>query len=135
MTSVPVDFENAIELAFKHESISTNGKENELDLATDLNEYKLQYQIDALKQANQESADNHRLRTEFAHNLFLLVCTWLICVIAAVLMVGFKFLGFYLADNVLIVFITTTTINVLGLFVIVAKWLFPNPKNEEKKVE
>jgi len=32
-------------------------------------------------------------------------------------------------DKVLIAFITSTTINVVGLFVVVAKWMFPTVQN------
>ncbi len=37
------------------------------------------------------------------------------------------------SDSVIIALITTTTINVLGLFYIVARWLFPQKWNGEKK--
>ena len=35
---------------------------------------------------------------------------------------------FYLSDNVLIALITSTTVNVIGIFVIAARWLFANQK-------
>jgi hypothetical protein len=35
-------------------------------------------------------------------------------------------IDFELSDAVLIALITTTTVNVLGLFYIVARWLFPS---------
>ena len=41
------------------------------------------------------------------------------------------------SDAVIIALITTTTLNVIGLFYIVARWLFPYPlaKKSEKKTE
>ena len=59
----------------------------------------------------------------------------------AILWLGFIGLFLFLAglgkmkvsDSVLIALITTTTINVLGLFYIVARWLFPNKNNIETK--
>ncbi len=46
------------------------------------------------------------------------------------------FLGFLekpISDSVLIALITTTTANVLGLFFIVAHWLFPTPPSQSLK--
>lgn len=47
------------------------------------------------------------------------------CVIMLSGFEGFCRYKFSLSDTVLSVFITTTTINVIGVFYIVAKWLFP----------
>lgn len=94
------------------------------DLETDLGEHKLQYEVDSLRQQLQESVDTHELRIGYANKIFWLVCIWLACVIAGVLLAGFHAFGFSLSDKVLITFIASTTINVLGLFVIVTKWMF-----------
>ena len=104
------------------------------DLEVGLEDHKLQYEIDALRQELKESADNHQLRIDYANKIFILVCVWLGCVIAAVLLAGFKsYDNFTLSDKVLITFITSTTINVLGLFAIVAKWLFQQNNKDQKK--
>lgn len=95
------------------------------DLENDLEEHRLQVELDALRQQVRESVDTHRLRLGYAKSLFRLVCAWLACVVLAVGLVGFKAWGFSLSDPILIAFITTTTINVVGLFIVVAKWLFP----------
>jgi len=102
------------------------------DLGLDLAEHKLQFEVqklqhevDSLKQRLQESIDTHKLRLNYANKVFLLVLFWLLCVITSVFLAGIKPLGFVLSDNVLIAFITSTTLNVVGLFAIVAKWMFP----------
>ncbi|TGG84143.1 MAG: hypothetical protein ERJ69_03630 [Aphanocapsa feldmannii 288cV] len=66
------------------------------------------------------------LRQKSASRVFYLVCCWLACVVAAVFCQGFDFIPFKISDKILVIFITTTTVSILGLYIIVAKWLFPN---------
>jgi len=40
---------------------------------------------------------------------------------------------FALSDKVLIAFITSTTASVIGIFYVVAKWLFPAPPPDKPK--
>lgn len=68
-----------------------------------------------------------QLRDEYIPKLYWLMIYWLIFVGLCVLAVGSKWLT--LSDAVLIALITTTTATVLGIFIIVAKWLFPSPPN------
>ncbi len=68
------------------------------------------------------------LRDEYIPKLFRMMIFWLILVGVCVLTVGLKWL--WLNDAVLIALITTTTATVLGIFIIVAKWLFPSPKEK-----
>jgi len=96
------------------------------DFENDLAEHRLQVEFDALKHQVQASVDTHKLRLSYARRLFWLVCSWLACVVIAVCFSGFHVWGFSLSDAVLIAFITTTTINIVGLFFVVAKWLFPS---------
>lgn len=106
-----------------------------VDPEVDLDYYQLQHmqvQLDTLSHNLQESRDNHKLRMDYANKIFILVCLWLGCVILSVLLAGFKIFNFSLSDKVLITFITSTTINVLGLFAIVAKWLFQQNDNKNK---
>lgn len=68
------------------------------------------------------------LRKKYIPKLFWMVVVWLIFVS---LIVVFTALGcLQLSDAVLIALITTTTATVLGIFVIVAKWLFPSQSSE-----
>ena len=80
------------------------------------------------------------LRQKYAKNIYRLTYIWLIFIGIVVLLTGigdlhiviekwsleFSLIDFELSDNVLIAFITTTTINVIGIIYIVARWLFPN---------
>ena len=49
---------------------------------------------------------------------------WLGSVALLLLLQGLKVWGFWLSDKVIIAYITSTTVSVLGLFHIAAKWLF-----------
>lgn len=102
------------------------------DTEQDLSEHKLQYEIDSLRQRNQEAVDTHNLRIKYANKVFGLVCAWLSCVILIVIFSGFYLWEFNLSDKVLITFIVSTTLNVLGLFAIVAKWIFQQNSNKTK---
>jgi lipopolysaccharide export LptBFGC system permease protein LptF len=107
--------------------------EPEPDLSLDLKEQQLDFQVENLRQELKETKDTHDLRLGYSSRIFWLVCCWLVCVAASVFMSGFNFHGFSLSDNVLIAFITSTTVNVVGLFVVVAKWMFPNSNNKKNK--
>lgn len=65
-------------------------------------------------------------RKEYANKIFILISLWLACMIGVVLFAGFgnKCEWFKMSDAVLIALITTTTGSVVGLFVVVANYLF-----------
>lgn len=67
-----------------------------------------------------------KARKKYANKIFNLIRIWLISVVAIVLLAGFgnKCGWFKMADSVLIALITTTTASVVGLFAIVANYLF-----------
>ena len=67
-------------------------------------------------------------RKEYANKIFILISVWLGCMIVIILLSGFgsKCEYFKMADSVLIALITTTTASVIGLFAIVANYLFKN---------
>ncbi|WP_350656677.1 hypothetical protein [Psychrobacter sp. S1-30-MNA-CIBAN-0213] len=82
--------------------------------------------------------ETNTLRQKYAKNIYRLTYIWLIFIGSVVLLTGIgdlnivigkfniELIDFRLSDNVLIAFITTTTINVIGIIYIVARWLFPN---------
>jgi hypothetical protein len=101
------------------------------DPSRDLSEHQ-SYEFASLRQCLKETEDTHKLRLDYTKRIFWLICIWLICVAASIFMSGFPWFGFKLSDKVLITFITSTTISVLGIFVIVAKWMFPNNNKKDK---
>ncbi|PSJ15926.1 hypothetical protein [Nitrosomonas supralitoralis] len=124
MTLSVISPSKLIENAASHDKPIEEDK-NQPDLEISLEDYRQRYQINNLAQQLKENKENHDLRTKYANKIFWLVCVWLSCVIFGLLLSGFsESTGFIISDRVLITFIVTTTLNVLGLFVIVAKWMF-----------
>ena len=64
-------------------------------------------------------------RELYAKRIFVFVCFWVAALLGIVTLQGWKPGGFELTDGVLIALIGGTTANVLGLFVVVANYLFP----------
>lgn len=63
-------------------------------------------------------------RKLFAPKIFLLIVWWLVGMFALLVLEGFHPLGFSLPESVLIAAISGTTLNVLGIFAIVANYIF-----------
>lgn len=61
-------------------------------------------------------------RKEYTHKIFVLICFWLVLV--GILLIASGNGNLHYSDTVLITLLTTTTANVIGLFVFVAKYLF-----------
>jgi hypothetical protein len=67
----------------------------------------------------------------YVGRLFWLIVFWLIAVMVYIGFAGFKYRDFSLDNSVLIALITSTTATVLGLFIYVAKWLYPTTQKQE----
>lgn len=78
--------------------------------------------IEGLKQDIKE-------RKDYANKIFKLISFWLVAVLVILILQGCDCAYFELSDQVLITLLGGTTINVLGLFVIVASYLFPKGGN------
>ncbi len=100
---------------------------------------KLQIENQGLELQNQRLKDEsgrlrelHDTRKQYVGRLFWLIAWWLAVVVALVALTATLKDVFTLADSVLIAFITSTTVSVIALFVIVAKWLFPAAGDDKK---
>ena len=103
--------------------------------AEEENAYELQKQkleIEALQKAQEERSELHGIRKEYVEKLFMLISVWLGFVVVLVFLVGYHCFDFNLSDRVLIALITSTTATVLGLFAVVAKWLYPTPSEGKR---
>ena len=101
--------------------------------------------LQSLKQQGVEDKLMLDLRIAYADRIFRLTMWWLIGVISLVVCAGISLpqrgslvelltgISFRLPDAVLIAFITTTTINVIALFLTVAGWLFPKDIRRDAK--
>lgn len=75
---------------------------------------------------------DRKQRKEFASKIFYFLCVYMTVVFVLLLFAGIKglrsSLSFTLSDTVLLALLGTTTANVISIFIIVAKYLFPNKK-------
>ncbi len=86
---------------------------------------RLQILNDGLEQDRQE-------RRKYAERIFLLIVGWVFAILFIIVFKGFgDYYNFELSDKVLITLIGGTTINVLGIFIIVANYLFKNPASTQ----
>ena len=85
-----------------------------------------------LKDESGRLRELHDTRKQYVGRLFWLITAWLAVVVALVALTATLKNIFMLADSVLIAFITSTTVSVIALFVIVAKWLFPSANDDKK---
>lgn len=64
-------------------------------------------------------------RKKYALGMFILSCFWILAIYTILILAGFRIHGFALSDSVLLGAIGGTTANILGMFFIVARYLFP----------
>lgn len=57
--------------------------------------------------------------------VFIIVIVWLICTQGIVICVGLKYLD--LSETVMVAYLTTTTVNVIGMLYVILKWLYHTP--------
>ncbi len=124
-----------------------------------LSSEKDRLELDRYRAELKRDSDEHAWRNALLDRLFKLVKYWLIAVVAVVVLSGIgssvsdkseipedwrEFLNrfssgllihFKLSDTVLITFISSTTVSVIGLFLVAAKWLFRSKQVEDKKPE
>lgn len=93
----------------------------------------LELQNQRLKDENSRLTELHNTRKQYIGRLFWLIAAWLAIVIAFVALSAVLKDTFALTDSVLIAFITSTTVSVIALFVIVAKWLFPAASDRDER--
>lgn len=80
-------------------------------------------EIESLKQ-------NREQRKVFAQKIYTSVCIYFVIILVLVYLIAFSCA--FLSDEVLIILISTTTANVIGLLVIVARYLFPRNDSDNK---
>ena len=72
--------------------------------------------------------DQDRLERErYAKKIFELLVSWLVLVGIALFVNGSKPNGFDISDQVMLMLLGTSTTGVIGIFLIVANYLFPKP--------
>ena len=64
-------------------------------------------------------------RKQYAVALFIMLVFWLVSMLIVVFFQGFKTSGFALTDTVLVALLSTSTVNVIGIYMVVARYIFP----------
>jgi hypothetical protein len=103
------------------EQLQHISKSHQIEISSKL--VALEQQIADLKSFNQDMAQ----RKDFAFRIFCLTVGWLTTVILVVLANGFGTAGlipFQLSDPVVLGLIGSTTLNIVGVLVVVVKYLF-----------
>lgn len=88
-------------------------------------EQKILYN-ERIRQENEERRELHDIRKKYMILVFECTKNYIVLVLIILVLYGVNFLKF--DSSVIITFLTTTTLNVLGIAIIVVKWLFPELK-------
>ena len=83
---------------------------------------KIAEEIESLKQDRDQ-------RKQFEERIFLSVQNYMIIIVCLLFVQGFHVLYFSLSDTVLVALLGTTTVNVIGIFAFVARYLFHRDSN------
>jgi hypothetical protein len=120
IVNIPAAAENELARASEEPDLATRFEEQSYELAC-ANTKLAKAHVRSLKQDIEE-------RKTYARRIFGLICTWVVglfLLLAAQGLGHWWWLKFSLSETVLLAAIGSTTINVLGLFYIVAHYLFP----------
>jgi len=88
---------------------------------------KLKIQNDILEAELTKINNDNEARVGFSKKIYWIVIIWLSAVIFLLILSGFKIVD--LSDKVLITLLTTSSVNVIGLLVIIANYLFNKNKS------
>lgn len=102
-------------------------EEQTLDRKKDEGIRKLKIENDLLQAQLDKITGDNKARKLHSGLIFLLVFIWLVAVLVIMFLVGNKTL--FLSDQVLIALLSTTSVNVIGLLVIIANYLFNKNKS------
>lgn len=114
--STKVDTEEAVKEEKKE---LQEGKIHELE--------KQSLELQLLKAQIRKFEDDNTGRREFSRSIFTVTVIWMFLVFMVVIQCANG--KWHLSDSVLIALITTTTANVIGVFIIVANYLFNREKS------
>jgi hypothetical protein len=98
---------------------------DEPDDCTTLEQYELLKKKAELDSYTSDTAS----RKEYAKKIFVLTCLWVGGIYVLLLFQGFGYNGFRLGDSVMLAAIGSTTANIIGVFLIVTRYFFPEKKS------
>jgi hypothetical protein len=107
------------------EAVKEEQKELEGERLQELEKKALELQL--LKAQIRKFEDDNQGRREFSRSIFTVTVIWMFLVLMIVIQCANG--KWHLSDSVLIALITTTTATVIGIFIIVANYLFNREKS------
>lgn len=127
---IVAEFRNKLQTAYStkvdtDEVVNEEKKELEGERLQELEKKALELQL--LKAQIQKFEDDNQSRREFSRSIFTVTVIWMFLVLMIVIQCANG--KWELPDSVLIALITTTTANVIGIFLIVANYLFNREKS------
>lgn len=97
----------------------------------DVDKLRGREEVDALKVANKLKWEELKCREQdreqrkrYADYIFVFLCIYMVLVFTVLILCGCCGVGFCLSDSVIIALITTTTANIIGIFIFVVRYLF-----------
>jgi len=94
---------------------------------------KHQLDLERLKLENEEARGTIQDRRRYAEKVYRLVGAWIVLIFVLLILQGFgSFYSFKLSDPVLLAAIGSTTVNVIGMLLIVLRYLFPSSEKPKK---
>jgi hypothetical protein len=107
------------------EVVKEEQKELQQERIHELEKQALELQL--LKAQIRKFEDDNTGRREFSRSIFTVTVIWMFLVLMIIVQTASG--KWHLSDSVLIALITTTTANVIGVFIIVANYLFNRDKS------
>ncbi len=108
------------------ETIDKEQKEHLNDLSVKNKKEELK----SKKETRRGQKQDRKQRLKFADKIFDLLSIYLFFILMLLFFSGFRIGGFYIANEVLIALLTTTTANIIGIFIFVPKYLYQRAENK-----
>lgn len=89
-------------------------------------------ELDIRKEELEGRRQDRLQRKAYADNIFTFLCMYMIIIFVIIFKHGSLFNSFELSDSVIVALITTTTANIIGIFVFVVRYLFNTPNGKDK---
>jgi uncharacterized hydantoinase/oxoprolinase family protein len=119
----PRNFRELLDKIRLSETVSADPDSQTTEEEEDLARQQKKAALEGLKQDIEE-------RKKYAGRAFWLVVVWLLLIGVIIFFQGFKLYGFELSSGVLTTLIGSTTGSVVGIFLIVTRYLFPTAKSK-----
>ncbi len=88
---------------------------------------------DRHEQDIEDRKDARKQRRKYAHRIFVMCCSWVCAVFVLLMFSGFgsyQHFRFHLSDQVILTAIGSTTVNIIGVFLIVVRFIFHDKEHD-----